>query len=93
MTNRTIDEEIGLIRCERCEANGLKELCQEDSKPAGECIDDVPQIKSLIGKRLLGELKKKQKLGCFDNTDTWFDCIELDDIRKVFKDVLNIEGE
>ena len=77
MNNRSIDGELMNIIVRSMTLGQIKNF---DKRVDG--YDKVrQQIKSLIGKRLLGEI---EKVACRET---------IDDIRKVIKDVLNIEGE
>ncbi len=96
MNNRSIDEEIKEIRvgnlCSLCKENMEQELYFDNGKDK--------QIKSLIGKRLSGEIHKKVLAHHQEDTPYWLKIKNeikgynraIDDIRKVFKDVLNIGG-
>ncbi len=79
MNNRSIDEEINII------------LIRDVSKLTMKLEDSdriCQQIKSLIGKRLLVELDKTREIGTDKKKFSYIDWIK---VRRVFKDVLNID--
>ncbi len=89
MNNRNIDGELMNII--------VRSMTLGQSKNFDKRVDGYDkvrqQIKSLIGKRLLGELKEIKSGGCgWDETQSAYSNA-LKKAEQIIKDVLNIEGE
>jgi len=68
--------------------DGIEETIQ-DARNYGCGQRHINEVKEFIGKRLLEEIEKKKVTT--GNGLCSMDIVDIDDIRKVFKDVLGVE--